>query len=202
MTASLILTYPNPELRKTAESIGHEVSAKQLLSWCKDIGDTMLVNGALGLAAPQIGIAKRIFAVNVSELMEPGVFSQKPIDNVLYFVNPALTYVTHNDIRSVEACLSVPGMQYQIRRSAIVDLTYENTDREQLVVRVSGKDAITLQHEYDHLNGVLFINRLNVYDRACFEKLHRPLKKAMTEEQLVAFRQQRRAALRAKRKTR
>ena len=202
MTARLILTYPNPELKRTSESVGQEVSAEQLSSWCKDIGDTMLVNGAFGLAAPQIGIAKRIFAVNVSELMEPGVFSQKPIDNVLYFVNPVLTYVTHNDIRSVEACLSVPGMQYQVRRSSIVDLAYENTDREQLTVRVSGKDAVILQHEHDHLDGVLFINRLNAYDSARLRKLRKPSKKAMTEGQLAELRQQRRAALRAKRKTR
>lgn len=200
MTARLILTYPNPVLRSYAESVDNEDSDEQLTTWCKDLRDTMIANGGMGLAAPQVGIKKKIFVLDVTSLENPDAFCQTPENGTIIAINPVLSNVTDKDTKSIEACLSIPGMQYEVRRYSIIDLCFLNSRRELIATRITGKDAILVQHENDHLIGKLFIDRLNVFDKKQFMKRNKPAKKEMSEGQINSLREQNRTKARANRK--
>jgi peptide deformylase len=199
MTARLILTYPNPKLREVSKNV-ESLEFDQVTSWCQDIRDTMIANGGLGLAAPQVGLQKRIFAVDVSDLEHPRAFLQEPESGVMYFINPSIVPVGKELCKSTEACLSVPGVQYDIKRDFEITLSYVRKDQTTVSVDIKGKDAIVIQHEYDHLDGKLFIDRLNPFDKKDFLKRGIVPKRQKSEAEINHLREQKRAKARAKRK--
>lgn len=200
MTARLILKHPNPKLRITSLEVDNEDWVERVEKWCTDIKDTMKANAGLGLAAPQVDIHKRIFAVDVKDLDEPGVFQQDPQDSTLFFINPEIKHLTKDDSKSIEACLSVPGVMYPVKRSSEIVITYTAPDRRQISVQVKGEDSVVLQHEYDHLNGKLFIDRLNPFDRKEFMKRFEKPKREKSEGEINQLREQKRAQTRKNRK--
>lgn len=200
MTARLILKHPNPKLRITSLKVDNEDWAERVEKWCTDIKDTMKANAGLGLAAPQVDIHKRIFAVDVKDLDEPGIFQQDPQDSTLFFINPEIKHITKDDSKSIEACLSVPGVMYPVKRSSEIVITYTAPDRRQISVQVKGEDSVVLQHEYDHLNGKLFIDRLNPFDRKEFMKRFEKPKREKSEGEINQLREQKRAQTRKNRK--
>jgi peptide deformylase len=199
MTARLILTHPNPDLRKKSKDV-EDQEFDQVYSWCRDIRDTMVANGGLGLAAPQIGILLKIFAVDARDLENPSEFLQETDDGVLYFINPSISFISDEKMKSFEACLSVPGVQYEVKRSADIRLDYTDRNKKKQSVRIRGKDAVVVQHEYDHLEGKLFIDRLSVFDRKDLNKRLLAPKRQKTEGEINQLRDQRRAKTRAARK--
>lgn len=202
MTARLILKFPDKRLRGNCDSVTDEEYETNVTQWCQDLRDTMVANAGLGLAAPQIGIKKKIFAVEAKSLDSPDIFLQDPKDGVLYFINPVLSLVEKETHGSIEACLSVPGVMYKVKRSPVIDLSYVTPKKQSVSVRISGEDAVLFQHECDHLVGKLFIDRLNFFDKKQFAKLHQAPKKEKTEGEIKQFREQCRAKARAKRKDR
>lgn len=199
MTARLILTYPDSRLRKISEPVS-EGDWGSVPQWCQDIRDTMVANAGLGLAAPQVGIHKRIFAVDSKDLDNPQVFQQETGDGVLFFVNPVLTLVKKETAKSVEACLSVPGVVYPVKRSPVVNVEYTTLHRETVKVQVEGEDAVVLQHEFDHLNGRLFVDRLNSYDKKEFLGRFEKPKREKSDGEINQIREQRRSQARKNRK--
>lgn len=200
MTARLILRYPNSLLRTASEPVGDEDWGDRVEKWCSDIGDTMKANVGMSLAAPQVGIHKRIFGVNVKDLDSPEVFQQNPRDGVIFFINPEVTLVSGESAKSMESCLSVPSFMYSVKRSAVIDLAYTAPDKRRIVVRVEGEDAVVIQHEAEHLDGKLFTDRLNPFDRKDFLKEFEKPKREKTEGELKHLREQKRAQARNKRK--
>ena len=200
MTARLILKFPDKRLRGNSDSVTDDEYETSVPRWCQDLRDTMVANAGLGLAGPQIGIKKKIFAVDVKDLDNPGAFLQEPKDGVLCIINPVLSLAEKETHGSVEACLSVPGVMYKVKRSPVIDLSYTTPQKESISVRITGEDAVVIQHEYDHLVGKLFIDRLNPFDKKQFAKLHQVPKKEKSEEEINQLREQRRAKARAKRK--
>ena len=200
MTARLILKHPDSRLRIRSEEVTEEDWSVSIGKWCTDIKDTMKANAGLGLAAPQVGIHKRIFAVDVKDLDTPELFQQEPQDATLFFINPQIDYVAKNDAKSIEACLSVPGVMYPVKRSSEIDVTYTTPDRRQVSVRVKGEDSVVLQHEYDHLDGKLFIDRLNSFDKKDFLKRFETPKREKSEGEINQLREHKRAQARKNRK--
>lgn len=200
MTARLILKFPDKRLRGNSDPVTDDEYETNVNQWCQDLRDTMVANAGLGLAGPQIGIKKKIFAVDVKDLDNPGAFLQEPKDGVLYVINPVLSLVEKETHGSVEACFSVPGVMYKVKRSPVIDLSYITPQKQSISVRIVGEDAVVIQHEYDHLVGKLFIDRLNPFDKKQFAKLHKVPKKEKSEEEINQLREQRRAKARAKRK--
>ena len=200
MTARLILKYPDSRLRIRSEEVTEEDWSGNVEKWCTDIKDTMKASAGLGLAAPQVGIHKRIFVVDVKDLDHPDLFQQETLDGALLFINPVLVPAEKETARSVEACLSVPGVMYAVKRSPAIDITYTTPSREIRQVKAVGEDAVVLQHEFDHLNGRLFIDKLNPFDRKEFRKRFEKPKREKSEEEVNQLREQRRAKARNKRK--
>lgn len=200
MTARLILKYPDSLLRIKSEEVNEEDWETNVKKWCTDISDTMKANLGMGLAASQVGIHKRIFAVDAKDLDNPQALQQEPKDGVLFFINPIIKHIIENDAKSVEACLSVPGVMYPVKRSSEIEISYTAPDKRSVTVLVKGEDAVVLQHENDHLDGKLFIDRLNPFDRKEFMKRFDKPRREKSEGEINQLREQKRAQARKNRK--
>ncbi len=165
-----ILKYPDPFLKTVAEPVGEvDDSIRGLID---NMVATMYSARGIGLAAVQVGVAKRVVVLDVpTDEAERG-------ENLVALVNPRIT-ASSGTTRYEEGCLSVPGITADVTRADTV--TVEALDREgrEIVIDATGLFAIALQHELDHLEGVLFIDRLSRLKR---DLVKRKLKKAAAQE--------------------
>ena len=171
-----IVIYPDPRLKLISESV--ETFDEELHALLEDMYETMIAKNGVGLAAIQIGVAKRILIVNVpiegDEEEEP---TQLP-ENTLEIINPVITYRSDERVKFQEGCLSVPGFYEDIERHAMVTIEYQNRHGETFVIEDDEFLAIALQHEIDHLDGKLFIEKLSYIKRKKFEKEWKKRKKS------------------------
>jgi peptide deformylase len=146
-----IITDGHPTLRKVAKRVDPAAIAdpmfQQLLD---DMFETMYAAPGIGLAAPQIGVSKRIFTVDLQDDEE----SHGP----LVVINPKFT-VTEGEVESVEGCLSVPGMVGDLTRFEHVVCTGLDRNGKKITLDGTGLFGRCLQHELDHLDGVLYIDK-------------------------------------------
>jgi|TARA_B110000438_G_C15724475_1_gene611341 peptide deformylase len=150
MTIRKILTEPDSILRK--KSISLEKVDDDLRKLMKDMLETMYKAPGIGLAAIQVGILKRLVVIDISKEEK-----KKP----LFLVNPEITYRSEKTSIYEEGCLSLPGQYAEIERPAECHLKYINFDGKQKEMKAKGLLATCIQHEVDHLNGVLFIDYLS-----------------------------------------
>ena len=121
---------------------------KELRTLVKDLGDTMIEAPGSGLAAPQIGVGLRVFTYDV-------------VDTLGHLVNPVLHFPSEEDQDGEEGCLSLPGLTFDCRRKQHVVAHGQNVYGDPVTVQGSALLARCIQHETDHLDGVLFIDRLD-----------------------------------------
>lgn len=158
MSIKTILTAPNKILTAKAEKVTKfDAETKNII---KDLLDTAISQRdpeAAGLAAPQIGYSKRIILVRDFKYLEE---SEKFLINNIIMVNPKIISLSRDNSLDWESCLSIPTMYGQVMRSSHLKVDYqdENGDHK----RIKAKDflARVIQHEVDHLNGVLFTDKL------------------------------------------
>jgi len=153
MVLRKIKKYPDPILRKIAEDVTD--IDEGIHAVIEDMFETMEEEAGIGLAAPQIGISKRIIVVSIKE---------KGFEH-LALINPVITSSSKELTTSEEGCLSVPGINADVSRPE--KATVQSTTKNGRVVEItaSGLLARVLQHEIDHLSGVLFIDRLSQKER-------------------------------------
>ena len=148
-------TYGDTVLRARSERVASiESDLAELLG---DMVETMYAEGGVGLAAPQIGVSRQIAVINP----EPGNEA-----TLLKMVNPRIVAASDELEVKEEGCLSVPGIRGEIPRHAWVEIVYQNEKGVERRLRAEGLLARIVQHELDHLNGVLFIDRLSLAKRA------------------------------------
>lgn len=155
-----IKTFPDEVLRKKNEPVKVvDDSVRKLLD---DMVDTMRSAKGVGLAAPQVGVNKRVIIVDISAGENP--------DSLLRIINPEILELSGEPDVNEEGCLSVPGEYEVVTRpsKAVVKYLKENGSEE--IVKAEGFLARALQHEIDHLNGVLFIDRLSMSKRETVKK--------------------------------
>jgi peptide deformylase len=155
--------YGDPVLRKKAEPVeGVDPELQELI---EGMFDTMYRERGIGLAAPQVGVSRRVFVVDVEG---EGVERTK-----LALVNPRMVRAAGSMVGE-EGCLSIPGIHADVKRHAEVTFQALDENGKPLTVHAEGLLARALQHELDHLDGVLFIDRLSVIRRKLLEpKLQR-----------------------------
>jgi len=151
MTVKKILTEPNQVLRQVStpvEKVGRE--EQQLMD---DMLETMYAANGIGLAAIQIGVPKRIIVMDISK--------DENKKEPRYFVNPKIT--NKNTLKSIyeEGCLSVPNQFAEIERPKKCDIEYLDYNGEKKILNAEGLLATCIQHEMDHLEGILFIDYLS-----------------------------------------
>ncbi|MFC5759905.1 MULTISPECIES: peptide deformylase [unclassified Rhizobium] len=151
MTIKPLIILPDPVLRQVSKPIERVDADLQRLS--DDMLETMYDAPGIGLAAIQIGVARRMLVIDLSKEGE----EKQP----LVFINPEI--VSSSDERSVyeEGCLSIPDYYAEVERPAKVTVNYLDRDGKEQSVEADGLLATCLQHEIDHLNGVLFIDHIS-----------------------------------------
>ena len=135
-----------------------------------DMLETMYDAPGIGLAAIQVGVAKRVIVMDIAKGEEP----RAP----RYFVNPEILSASEETQSYEEGCLSVPEIFDEVNRPAKVRLRYLNYHGEPIEEDAEGLFAVCIQHEIDHLNGVLFINHLSSLKRDLIKRKIRKLQKA------------------------
>jgi len=167
MAVREILTFPSPELKKTATDVTNIDG--QVAALAADMVETMYAAPGVGLAAPQVGVAERMIVLDVN--------TEDPGKDLLKLINPAIAERRGNVLWE-EGCLSVIDYTAEVKRSAEVLVRAWTPDQKEIEIEADGLLAVALQHEIDHLDGKLFIDRLSALKRDLYK---RKLKKILRD---------------------
>ena len=149
-----ILEYPDPRLREVAKPVEKvDDSIRQL---CEDMAETMYAAPGVGLAATQIGVGLRVFVIDIAGEDEPS--------ELRVFINPEIIDADGTQTWN-EGCLSFPGVSEEIKRAERVKVRALDANGKRFELEADGLLAVAIQHENDHLNGVLMIDKLNAIKR-------------------------------------
>jgi len=140
-----IITYPNPILTKQCQPINKptDLQIKQLIT---DMTTLMRAHDGIGLAAPQVGHNLQLFLIEIDH-------------QLTVFINPEIQKLSGKEVRLEEGCLSFPGKYLPIIRPNKVKIKFTDQTGERKILKADGLLARAIQHEFDHLNGILFIER-------------------------------------------
>lgn len=167
-----IVAYGDPVLRKEARDIKKgEIDVKKL---AEDMFETMYNASGVGLAAPQIGLDIRIFVADGSKINE-NVENPEDIDPSLdgfkkVFINAEILEENGEEWGYEEGCLSIPGIREDVYRPEFVTIRYFDTDWQEHTETYEGMAARIIQHEYDHIDGILFTDHLPMIKRQLLKK--------------------------------
>ena len=165
----VIVEYPDKKLREISkEVISFDEKLHKLLD---DMYPIMMNTNGIGLAAIQVARPVRALILNI-----PDEDGEQPKENLLEIINPV---ITHQDGESVyqEGCLSVPHFYEDVKRFETIIINYQDRDANTKTIEADGLLAIAIQHEMDHLEGILFIDKLSYSRRKKFEKEYKRMQK-------------------------
>ena len=168
MTIRKILTEPDPFLRQKSSEV--DKVDEEIRKLMDDMLETMYEAPGIGLAAIQVGIPKRIIVIDISK-------EEKKIP--LYFVNPKIIVKSKNNSTYEEGCLSVPGQFAEIDRPDRCHISYLDYNGKQQELKAEGLLATCIQHEMDHLEGILFIDYLSKLKKSFIVKKLSKQKKSL-----------------------
>jgi peptide deformylase len=157
-----ILHYPDKRLRERGKKV--EAVTPTIRTLIDDMAETMYAAPGVGLAATQIGEALQLFVIDIADTDEPSDFR--------VFINPQILE-TQGEIVWQEGCLSFPGVQEDIDRAAKVRVRAQDREGEWFELEAEGLLAVAIQHEFDHLQGMLMIDHMG------------PLKKRLTHRKMI-----------------
>ncbi|WP_207429299.1 peptide deformylase [Pedobacter sp. SYSU D00535] len=160
-----IVAYGDPVLKKRAAEISEDYP--NLSDLIENMFDTMYNASGVGLAAPQIGLSIRLFVIDITDKDEPEFQDFKKV-----FINPTIVEETGDLWSFNEGCLSIPDIREDIKRPEHVTISYYDENWQHHQETYSGLAGRVIQHEYDHIEGKLFIDKLG------------PLRKAMIKSKL------------------
>ncbi len=154
-----ILHYPDPRLRNKAEPVAAMTPALQKL--VDDMAETMYAAPGVGLAATQIGEPHRIFIIDIAAEDEPS--------DLRIFINPEIVVRGGSSV-GPEGCLSFPGVTEEIKRAATVRVRAQDRDGKPFELEAEGLLAVAVQHELDHLDGVLMVDHMGMLKRRMVQR--------------------------------
>ena len=168
-----IVAIGDPVLKTKAKNLAPDLPAAELQLLIADMFETMYSANGVGLAAPQIGKAVRLFVIDTTPMVEldeedlaeldEGEVPEQPVKRA--FINPVMVSETGEDWGFEEGCLSIPGVRELVSRHADIVLRYEDENRQVYEAAFSGMAARVIQHEYDHLEGILFTDKLSGFKK-------------------------------------
>lgn len=170
MSLLKILSYPDPRLRK--RSVQVERMDKEIEKLLDDMIETMYKAPGVGLAAPQVGINLRVIVIDVS-------VKQEGTPGLIQLINPEIVSSEAKQVEE-EGCLSITGFSSEVRRKATVKV--QGLDRSGKLIEIEGSGLLAraFQHEIDHIDGILYIDRLSRLKR---ELLRKKIEKALSNKE-------------------
>jgi peptide deformylase len=152
-----ILKYPHPTLKKRCQEVGRiDEGIRELI---RDMAETMYEASGIGLAACQIGVSQRIICLDVSPI--------DPQQKFFALINPEIIF-QEGEVDHEEGCLSVPDFFEKVRRMERIRVKGTSPDGNEIEIAGEGILAFALQHEIDHLNGILILDRLSHLKREVY----------------------------------
>lgn len=196
-----IVAVGDPVLKTRAKDLPSDFSAAELQQLVQDMFDTMYSAHGVGLAAPQIGKGIRLFVIDSTPMVEPDEDEEttEPLDASEQtapaelpvkraFINPRMVSETGEEWGFEEGCLSIPGVRELVHRCPDIVLRYEDEHRQTHEEGFSGLAARIIQHEYDHLEGILFTDKLSAFKKQLLKgKLARISKGDVRHEYRMKF---------------
>ncbi|MGI4870173.1 MAG: peptide deformylase [Janthinobacterium lividum] len=172
-----IVAIGDPVLKARAKNLPADLPAEELQQLVQDMYETMYSAHGVGLAAPQVGRSVRLFVIDSGpmvtpdeddedepvEVANPDEIAELPIKQV--FINPEMVSETGTEWGFEEGCLSIPGVRELVQRCPNIVLRYEDENRQLVEEAFSGMAARIIQHEYDHLEGILFTDKLSAFKK-------------------------------------
>jgi len=165
-----IVHHPDPVLKKVAAPVTD--FNNELKELAENMAETMYAAPGVGLAAPQVGVSKRLIVLDCSP---------KDEQRLVVAVNPKVVWGEGESCEE-EGCLSVPNYYAKIERQARVRVQYQDLDGAEQLVEVDGLWAICFQHEIDHLDGILFVDRLSPLKKSMFRKKYKKILEQLEEQ--------------------
>ncbi len=169
-----VLQFPDPLLKRKSLPVGEITDELRVLA--EDMIEVMYDEPGIGLAAPQVGEAVRMIVMDTDWNDEEGDGQKQP--GVM--VNPEIL-LREGNLKWLEGCLSVPDFQAEVQRAARVVVRYTDLEGKEKQEDVQGLRAVCFQHEIDHLDGVLFIDRISRLKRSLYVKKRKKALKAERE---------------------
>jgi len=166
-----IVTYPDKRLKSVSEAVA-DFDA-ELHTLLDDMYETMIATNGIGLAAIQVDRAIRALIINLPNEDEEGLQVK---ENLLEIINPVITH-SEGTTTYQEGCLSVPKFYEDVERFETIGITYQDRHGNECSLEADGLLSIAVQHEMDHLEGRLFIEKLSYARRKKFEKEYKRLQK-------------------------
>ena len=151
-----IVEVPDPRLRQISSPV--EEVTDEIRELVSDMFETMYAAPGIGLAAIQVGVAKRILVIDLQEPEEEG---GQPVKDPHVFINPEIVEHSDQEVPYTEGCLSVPDQYAEVDRPGRIRARWLDLEGKPHEEDIEGLLAVCLQHEMDHLNGVLFIDHLS-----------------------------------------
>jgi peptide deformylase len=151
-----IIETPDPRLRQVSTPV--EAVTDELQTLIDDMFETMYAAPGIGLAAIQVGVPKRLLVIDLQEAEDE---EGKPVKEPRIFINPEIVETSDELQVYQEGCLSVPDQFADVERPAVIRARWQERDGTQRDEQIEGLLAVCLQHEMDHLEGVLFIDYLS-----------------------------------------
>jgi len=164
-----IHVYGDPVLRDEAQDV--DALTPELTRLFADMHETMRNADGIGLAAPQVGRSERVFVVDVTPLVENGKLDGAEVPpQPMVFVNPEITWESDVETDYEEGCLSIPDIREKVWRPDAVRVTYRDADFAEQELLAEGMLAPVIQHELDHLDGVLFLDHISAFRRRMLQR--------------------------------
>jgi len=162
MSVLPIVTYDDDVLRQKAKPIKQNSSELQQL--IDDMFETMYNSDGVGLAAPQVGELLRVFIADADPMADKDQ-EEKPKYGPVTMINPDIIFKSDETISLDEGCLSIPGINAPVTRPEKIVVSYLDRDFKKQELEVEGWLARVIQHERDHLDGILFLDHLSIFKR-------------------------------------
>lgn len=156
-----IVTYPDERLKLISSKV--EKIDEELRELTNEMFKIMYTHDGIGLAAAQVGVLKRLFVIDIQR---KGKF---------VMINPEIIESSRETSSYEEGCISLPGISAQVLRPKKIVIKYTNIDGKEKVLKASGLLAICIQHEYDHLNGKIFVDKIEPSDKVSMLKEYRKM---------------------------
>ena len=177
-----VVKWPSAELKRVSLPVAEEEFGEHLEAFVQDMCDTINVQMGAGLAAPQIGVSRKVVIVRATDFVQINPDPYEKDSSVLVMINPDMT-LSGEDVSWEEGCLSLPGYTAQVTRKAIACVKYQDINGNQKELTAEWPLAGAIQHECDHLFGKLFIDRAS---RFAADSIKKKIRKRAKEKYRAA----------------
>jgi len=164
-----IIRLGHPVLREIAKPLREEeIGSPEIEQLIEDMIETLHNSGGIGLAAPQVNCSLQLAIVEITD--SEGRYGELPLQALEIYINPVISVVSPEEEGFWEGCLSIPGLRGFVQRPQHIRIDYLNRLGEAQTITLQGFLATVFQHEFDHLHGVLYIDRIKDMQLLSFEE--------------------------------